>query len=195
MQVESPTRPVQFPPHHPLAINIFHCTPEPLYDWPRCPLAHHPRSTKANKTSPGDCRCSNTIRPNRRSSNGVTNPWNTRELMQAGRCKAFSRLASQKHCRLGAVVALEERSVSSRARCVWLTSRPSWPLEGGRPREVSRSRASVSATRTRPRSVIPSSTLEHGHDNRRSHPARRKMISAGRSRYHTASRPPPREIG
>lgn len=48
----------------------------------------------------------------------------------------------QKHCRLVAVVGPRgEYSVSSRARCVWLTSRPSWPLEGGRPREVSRSRA------------------------------------------------------
>lgn len=48
----------------------------------------------------------------------------------------------QKRCRLVAVVGRgEEHSVSSRARCVWLTSRPSWPLEGGRPREVSRSRA------------------------------------------------------
>lgn len=68
--------------------------------------------------------------------------------------------AQKKHCRLVAVVGRGEHSVSSRARCVWLTSRPSWPLEGGRPPGGLPITRPVSATRTRPRSVIPSSTFE-----------------------------------
>lgn len=68
--------------------------------------------------------------------------------------------AQEKHCRLVAVVGRGEHSVSSRARCVWLTSRPSWPLEGGRPPGGLPITRPVSATRTRPRSVIPSSTFE-----------------------------------
>lgn len=56
--------------------------------------------------------------------------------------QSSSRGPSQKHCRLrGCRRWSTVRSVSSRGRCVWLTSRPSWPLEGGRPREVCRSRA------------------------------------------------------
>lgn len=68
--------------------------------------------------------------------------------------------AQKKHCRLVAVVGRGEHSVSSRVRCVWLTSRPSWPLEGGRPPGGLPITRPVSATRTRPRSVIPSSTFE-----------------------------------
>jgi len=68
--------------------------------------------------------------------------------------------AQEKHCRLVAVVGCGEHSVSSRVRCVWLTSRPSWPLEGGRPPGGLPITRPVSATRTRPRSVIPSSTFE-----------------------------------
>lgn len=67
------------------------------------------------------------------------------ELLPArGPMQSISRLAAEGPCRniVGSELSsLEERSVSSRGRCVWLTSRPSWPLEGGRPREVSRSRA------------------------------------------------------
>lgn len=56
--------------------------------------------------------------------------------------QSSSRGPLQKHCRLrGCRRWSTVRSVSSRGRCVWLTSRPSWPLEGGRPREVCRSRA------------------------------------------------------
>lgn len=104
------------------------------------------RSAEArNKTcASGSLGCSNTIRPNRRSSGRVTKLWNTRRTDAAGAdAKRFSTGSEGPRRNIvgSELSSLEERSVSSRGRCVWLTSRPSWPLEGGRPREVSRSRA------------------------------------------------------
>lgn len=74
----------------------------------------------------------------------------------------YTTNARGEHCRLaGCRRPRRIRSVSfESARCVWLTSRPSWPLEGGRPPGGPPITRPVSATRTRPRSVIPSSTFE-----------------------------------
>ncbi|KAK9306189.1 hypothetical protein QLX08_003080 [Tetragonisca angustula] len=78
----------------------------------RCPAIGRRDPRKQGATSPSGLpgRCSNTIRPNRRSSGRVTKPWNTRrtdagQRPDAKRFSAGSREALQKHCRLGAVVA------------------------------------------------------------------------------------------
>lgn len=106
---------------------------------------------------------------------------------------------AREHCRLaGCRRPRRIRSVSfESARCVWLTSRPSWPLEGGRPPGGPPITRPVSATRTRPRSVIPSSTFERRSCTTPGEPSRAKPSQArrGRARVHhrkSAEGPQPR---
>jgi len=116
---------------------------------------------------------------------------------------ASLRRIYHEHCRLaGCRRPRRIRSVSfESARCVWLTSRPSWPLEGGRPPGGPPITRPVSATRTRPRSVIPSSTFERRSCTTpsRAVPSKERQARVTSHRRKSRERPgrgyPPREIG